>query len=143
MGPFKERRLRRSGIEAVGEVLTATPLHSDPESAVVPYRLRLLISDDGRDAREIELKATAGRDVLLGPGTRLVVRVDPKDPGEIAIDWDASRDLLRAEGVPGLEGTPLGSALGKVIADGRKAKPEDIEGLLDAARRSAEPGPGG
>ena len=140
MGLFKDRKLKRGGLEATAVVLSAEPLNSNPESATVPYRLRLRVSGDGRDEREVELKATTGAGRLIGPGTKLAVRADPDDPHSIAIDWDASDEILRSEGVPGLEGTEFGRAMGAVIAKGRDVTPEEIAAMNEAARRQAEGG---
>ena len=137
MGWLEDRRLKRSGLEAIAIVVSAEPLNDDPESATVPYRLRLRVSGDGRDERELELRATTGAGRMLGPGTKLAVRADPGDPEAIAIDWDASDEILRTEGVAGLEGTELGRAMGAVIAKGRDVTPEEIEAMNEAARRQA------
>jgi hypothetical protein len=140
MGLFKDRRLKRDGLEAIGVVVSAQPLHNNPESAVVPYRLRLRVSGDGRDEREVELEATTSAGRLLGPGTKLAVRADPDDPASVAIDWDASDEILRTEGVAGLEGTDFGRAVGEVIAKGRDVTPEDIAAMNEAAKRQSRPG---
>lgn len=127
--------LKRRGERAEATIVRAEPLHSNHESAIVPYRLRLRIDGESTPGREVEIKATARREQLIGRGVKLVVLTNPRDPEAVAIDWDASNELLAAGGVPGLESTELGRALGGVIAAGGDVTEAQIDSILAAAQR--------
>ena len=136
MGFLRDRKIKRDGIPAEGRVVLAEPLNDEPGSAVVPMRLTIAVSGDGRTEREVVIKANVSNSNPVGAGSVLALKVDASDPDRVAIDWDASKELLRERGVPGLEGTEYGRAMADVLASGGKVTREQIEAMNEAARRS-------